>query len=139
MSNSFVAVAIFTRLDFTRADKFAHNDTINILLFIHGNATPSNLISFGSYKHVNIWYQRLCSRNFNVEMCIHQLRSESKHSSKRSSMPSLYFGISWSRIDKRFWCQHFLIYLIRSLLHCNSINSIWYFVVPHPLKPTAAT
>jgi len=47
------------------------------LLFIHSTATRRNLVSFGSYKHVKIWYQRLCSRNFSrwVEIRIRQLRS----------------------------------------------------------------
>ena len=48
------------------------------LLFIHSTATRRNWTSFGSYKHVNIWYQILCSRNFWrwVGMRIRRLRSD---------------------------------------------------------------
>jgi len=50
---------------FARTGRFCTMiQSIFSLVFIHSTATRRNLPFFGSYKHVNIWYQRLCSRKF---------------------------------------------------------------------------
>jgi len=62
--------AIFTHLDVTQARQFRPwwYSRYFHLLFLHSTATRRNLTFFGIYKHVNIWYHRLCSGNFYVEL-----------------------------------------------------------------------
>jgi len=66
VSNSFGAVGHVWALRFYCGQTIFHimAQSIFSLLFLHSTATRRNLTCFGSYKCINIWCQKLCSRNF---------------------------------------------------------------------------
>ena len=145
---NLVLWAIFTHLDFTRARQICtwwYNRYFH-LLFLHSTATRRNVTSFGIYKNVNIWYQRLCSRRFCrwAEMRICQLRSVLRlvqvqrkqlfvdiNTSEHWHGPrchSFYLGISWSNVlIKRFGTNIFKSSFKNTVALLTQFVSIWYF------------